>query len=109
SEYVGATAKVRDCNCQRYYGRDCRKCFNPPYPNTQPMQQQGPVVACVQLNPMRGKDDPHKIAYLDVDLPVGTKLYAAPPSAPVGVGAKPPRLLGWRTDDYLMETADKAV
>src|SRR5690606_22506554 len=41
-------------------------------------QQQGQAVACVQLNPMRGKDDPHKIAYLDVDLPVGTKLYPQP-------------------------------
>ena len=49
-------------------------------------QQQGQAVATVRLNPMRGKDDPHKIAYLDADLPAGTKLYTAPPSAPVGVG-----------------------
>lgn len=33
SEFVGATARVRDCNCQRYDGRDCRKCFSPPYPD----------------------------------------------------------------------------
>lgn len=35
SEFVGATAKVRDCLCQKYEGRDCRKCFRPPYPDQQ--------------------------------------------------------------------------
>jgi hypothetical protein len=51
-------------------------------------EQQGQAVATVQLNPMRGKDDPHKIAYLDADLPVGTNLYAQPMQQGGGEGCQ---------------------
>jgi hypothetical protein len=77
SEYVGATAKARDCTCQRYDGRDCRKCFRPPYPDQ--TQQQGGGEATICPNCERPTEIRHCQA-CGADF-----INSAPPSAPVGV------------------------
>src|SRR5690606_23442954 len=77
----------RDCNCQRYYGRDCRKCFNPPYPAAQPMQQGGGEVCetCDGAGHVVTYADPYDRG--DVSSPEQSPCPACttPPSAPVGV------------------------
>jgi hypothetical protein len=87
SEYVGATAKARDCTCQRYDGRDCRKCFRPPYPDQ--IQQQGQAVAWMTPESIAHLAKQNGPAKVDAwNCASGTErvpLYTASPNAPVGV------------------------